>query len=226
MRTRTRPDVKWLINEVAMLAGELQRVDKEVARLAEHRLKVEQAHRACLQILSVVTEALPLRLPTVQQHRPYGGRGALRRLLLDALREVQPKALDTNQLTQLAVQAMAFDLLKVHHSLTSKVGASEEGTAFFFRSHHDGSCAGHARRSRRGSKRKHKPTRFEIWTVTNYKASMCPGHFCRATLMNCYYLESFLLRTSNSHLSQWRTLHIRAHPTHCSSGGSGCGPAC
>lgn len=131
MRTRTRPDVKWLINEVAMLAGELQRVDKEVARLAEHRLKVEQAHRACLQILSVVTEALPLCLPTVQQHRPYGGRGALRRLLLDALREVQPKALDTNQLTQLAVQAMAFDLLKVHHSLTSKVGASEEGTAFF-----------------------------------------------------------------------------------------------
>lgn len=108
MRTRTRPDVKWLINEVAMLAGELQRVDKEVARLAEHRLKVEQAHRACLQTLAVVTEALPLRLPKVQQHRPYGGRGALRRLLLDALREVEPKALDTNQLTQLAVDGLGL----------------------------------------------------------------------------------------------------------------------
>ena len=95
-----------MINEVAMPAGELQRVDKEVARLAEHRLKVEQAHRACLQTLTVVTEALPLRLPTVQQHRPYGGRGALRRLLLDALREVQPRALDTNQLTQLAAQCL------------------------------------------------------------------------------------------------------------------------
>lgn len=106
MHTRTRPDVKWLINEVAMLAGELRRIDKEAARLAEHRVKVEQAHRACLQTLAVVTEALPLRLPTVQQHRPYGGRGALRRLLLDALREVQPKALDTNQLTQLVVQCL------------------------------------------------------------------------------------------------------------------------
>lgn len=108
MHTRTRPDVKWLINEVAMLAGELQRVDKEVARLAEHRVTVEQAHRACLQTLAVVTEALPLRLPTVQQHRPYGGRGALRRLLLGALREVAPKALDTNQLTQLAVQGLGL----------------------------------------------------------------------------------------------------------------------
>jgi diguanylate cyclase (GGDEF)-like protein len=37
----------------------------------------------------------------------------------------------TGELSIATLQAMAFDMLKVHHSLTAKVGASEEGTALF-----------------------------------------------------------------------------------------------
>ena len=29
MTTKTRPDIKWLINETAMLQGELERIDLE-----------------------------------------------------------------------------------------------------------------------------------------------------------------------------------------------------
>jgi hypothetical protein len=108
MRTYTRPDIKWLINEIAMLAGELQHIGEEIARLEKHRVAVEQAHQACLQSLGVVICETPPQLPVVRQRRPYGGYGALRRLLMEILRGAAPKAMDAGQLTQLVVQGMGL----------------------------------------------------------------------------------------------------------------------
>jgi hypothetical protein len=108
MRTYTRPDIKWLINEIAMLAGELQHVDEEIARLEKHKVAVEQAHQACLQSLAIVVCEAPLRLPVVRQRRPYGGYGALRRLLIEVLQEAAPKAMDADELTQLVIQGLGL----------------------------------------------------------------------------------------------------------------------
>lgn len=108
MRTYTRPDIKWLVNEIAMLAGELQHVDEEVARLEKYRLGVEQAHQACLQSLTLVALEAPWQFPVVRQRRPYGGYGALRRLLLEVLREAAPKAMDADELTQLVIQGLGL----------------------------------------------------------------------------------------------------------------------
>jgi hypothetical protein len=57
-RTRTRSDVKWLINQVAALAGELERIDVEMARFKQRRKALERSHKACLQTLSVLSHNL------------------------------------------------------------------------------------------------------------------------------------------------------------------------
>jgi hypothetical protein len=108
MRTRTRPDIKWLVNEIAMLAGELRHIGEEIARLEKHRVAVEQAHQACLQSLTLVACEAPWQLPVVRQRRPYGGYGALRRLLMEVLREAAPKAMDADELTQLVIQGLGL----------------------------------------------------------------------------------------------------------------------
>jgi hypothetical protein len=51
MATRTRPDIKWLINETAMLQGELERIDQEMARPAALQAAVERSRIACQRTL-------------------------------------------------------------------------------------------------------------------------------------------------------------------------------
>lgn len=108
---RTRPDVKWLINEAAALAGELERVDQELIRLTAHREAVRQAHDACVQTLAYVSgrQSLP-GLPTVRAHRQYGGRGKLRAFLQIVLREAAPESFTTAELAQRAVAHFGLTL--------------------------------------------------------------------------------------------------------------------
>jgi hypothetical protein len=110
MRSPTRSDVKWLVNQAAALAGELSRLDVEARLLAERRAAVEKERHACVRTLSIITgpSALTAVLPTVRVHRPYGGRGKLRQFLHDLLRDSAPASLDSNEL---AFRAIAhFDL--------------------------------------------------------------------------------------------------------------------
>lgn len=111
MRSPTRSDVKWLVNQAAALAGELSRLDEEASRLVERRAAVEKERQACVRTLSIVTGPLALTtiLPTVRVHRPYGGRGKLRQFLRDVLRDSAPAVFNSNEL---ALQAIAhFDLV-------------------------------------------------------------------------------------------------------------------
>ena len=110
MRSPTRSDVKWLVNQAAALAGELLRLEVEASRLAERRAVVEKERQACVRTLSIITgtAALTAVLPIVRVHRPYGGRGKLRRFLHDLLRDSAPVSFDSNEL---AFRAIAhFDL--------------------------------------------------------------------------------------------------------------------
>lgn len=75
MRTRTRSDVKWLVNEAAALSGELQRLDALIAELSSKREAVQKAHDACTTTLAYVTKRRKetLGLPRVLPQRPYSG---------------------------------------------------------------------------------------------------------------------------------------------------------
>jgi hypothetical protein len=108
MATRTRPDIKWLINEAAMLKGELERIDQEMARLEEHRKDVEKARAACERALAYVVQQAVGGLPTVHAHRSYGKRGDLQRFLAATLKAAAPAQFRTTELADLALAH--FDL--------------------------------------------------------------------------------------------------------------------
>ena len=80
------------MNQAAALAGELSRLDVEATRLSERRAAIEKERQACVRTLGIITgpAALTAVLPTVRVHRPYGGRGKLRRFLHDFLRDSAP----------------------------------------------------------------------------------------------------------------------------------------
>lgn len=99
MRSKTRSDVKWLVNEAAMLSGELERLDTEIARLTAQRESLLKVRGACTRTLSAVTDNCELpALPVVRAHRPYGGRGKLRQYLQDLLKQSPDKAFSTSEL--------------------------------------------------------------------------------------------------------------------------------
>lgn len=102
MATKTRADIKWLINETAMLKGELERIDEEMARVALHE-SVERSLAACQRTLEYQTGRKVPGLPTVRAHRQYGRRGDLQQFLSDTLKEPAPVQLDTAQLAEMAL---------------------------------------------------------------------------------------------------------------------------
>ena len=109
IRTVTRPDIKWLANELAATSGELERIDDELARLAVRRAHLEEVHRALSQVSGLVgAPALAFSVPAVRAHGKYGGRGQLRSWLKRLMQEAAPAALDTPTMVRLAEDA--FDL--------------------------------------------------------------------------------------------------------------------
>lgn len=103
-RTTTAPEVKWLVNEMAALSGELERVDRELTRLRGRRKHLQRALAALREVSGVL--ACPLQgveLPVVHAHGSWGGRGSLRNYFRGALRAAHPLALDTLALGEGAV---------------------------------------------------------------------------------------------------------------------------
>lgn len=103
MATKTRPDIKWLINETAMLRGELERIDQAMARLVALREAIERSRAACQRTLEYQAGRTVPGLPTVRAHRQYGRRGDLQQFLADTLRDVAPAQLNTAQLAEKAL---------------------------------------------------------------------------------------------------------------------------
>lgn len=108
-RTLTRPDIKWLANELAAAAGEMARIDEEVARLATRRTRLEAVHQALSQVAGLVgTPDLGGLVPPVRAHGKYGGRGRLREWLKLLLQGAAPAAVDTTTMVRLAEDAFAL----------------------------------------------------------------------------------------------------------------------
>lgn len=108
-RTVTRPDIKWLANELAATAGELERIDEELARLTARRRRLEAVHLALSQVGGMVgTPDLARLVPSVRVHGRYGGRGRLRDWLKQLLQDAAPGAVDTTTMVLLAEDAFGL----------------------------------------------------------------------------------------------------------------------
>jgi len=108
-RTRTSPEVKWLANELSVLAGEMEKIDDQVAMLRERRAKLQATREALGRVAELMElPALPGLVPTVRPFFPLGKRGSMRNFLRNELRDAYPGSLDTMTLASKAAER--FDL--------------------------------------------------------------------------------------------------------------------
>lgn len=112
-RTRTRPEAKWLLNELAAIKGELQDIEQQMLRLEERRARLKAVEAALCQT-AVQLDVRALAAPTVRAHVRYGGRGNLRNWLRQALQAAYPKALDTGTLTDAAAAVFGLEFATSH----------------------------------------------------------------------------------------------------------------
>lgn len=102
-RPRTPSEVKWVANELAVVAGGIQKLDAQLSELAARRARLLEAH-AALEAVSRALGApgLSAVMSAVRAHRAYGGRGYLVDWLKATLKAISPEALDTLTLARLA----------------------------------------------------------------------------------------------------------------------------
>ena len=108
-RQRTPPAVKWAANELAVLKGELDVIDRELNALRRRREAVCARVNAFSTVLGMVAPEVPLvHVPVVRAHKRFGGRGNLRGWLLATLEAAYPQAIDTLALLDAAQQAFGL----------------------------------------------------------------------------------------------------------------------
>jgi len=109
-QTRASPHVRWLVNKIAVVKGDLARVDTEQALLEARRQRLLHALNALESVSAQVSRPeLPAIAPVVQAHNErYGGRGRLRTWIRDVLQGIAPESIDT--FTLLAMAEAAFQL--------------------------------------------------------------------------------------------------------------------
>lgn len=105
-RRKTRPEIKWLANEIAATRGELERLDEELRLMQERKIQLQATYAAMSQVAAQLGALeLPTQVPTVRAHDVrYGGRGRLSNWVKETLRTAYPEALDTLLLLELTVQ--------------------------------------------------------------------------------------------------------------------------
>lgn len=115
-RVRTSPEQKWLINERAVLAGELQDLEAEEARLVARKAYLQRMLEALDSVhAQLVPEAPVMPVHIVHAHARYGGRGNCIQWVRDTLRASYPLAIDTSTLTRAAEKAFGLDLADAQH---------------------------------------------------------------------------------------------------------------
>lgn len=109
---RTDPTVKWVINEMAVLKGERESIDREIRKLQERQHRIQQVEQSLLSVLQTLAKSEQLaadQIPAVAAHRRYKERGQLRHLLRRALRDAYPQVLDTCQLAEQVARHFAME---------------------------------------------------------------------------------------------------------------------
>lgn len=107
--TRTPPEQKWLLNERAVVVGELEAIESELDRLAARKKHLTHLLAALDNVYSQVVPSVPPGPSlTVHGHTRYGGRGNCIKWVRNALRAAYPSALDTAVLTLAAEEAFGL----------------------------------------------------------------------------------------------------------------------
>lgn len=108
-RTRTRPEVKWLANELAAVKGELKRIDEALSRLLARKERLLAVQLAMSDVADQLTiPELPTVVPAVRAHERYGARGNLRNLLREILRKAYPLGVSTSTLADAAIESFGL----------------------------------------------------------------------------------------------------------------------
>jgi len=108
-RTRTPSDIKWTVNELAAVKGEIEHIDREVTRLKQRRARLMRMAKALSTVTQVIAvEVVPAAVEPVHAHTRYGGRGNLRKYLRETLKAAHPGAVPTNVLAEGAVQVFGL----------------------------------------------------------------------------------------------------------------------
>lgn len=148
-RTRTPPDVKWMLNERAALAGEVAKAEvtqadlrAKQARLTQQLTKVQflMERSQCAQSRAQASiDALDATMALAHSRveptaggvvdawsGKYGKRGGLGELIAQSLRETAPEPLTTTVLMNLAARhfGITFPLAKDRRSFNKSVSSS------------------------------------------------------------------------------------------------------
>lgn len=108
-RTRTKPEVKWLANELAAVKGELERIDEALSRLHARKSKLLAVQVALSDVAGQLTiPELPAVVPAVRAHERYGARGNLRNLLRGMLQKAYPQGVSTSTLADAVIEAFGL----------------------------------------------------------------------------------------------------------------------
>lgn len=108
-RTRTPSDLKWTVNELAAVKGEIEHIDQEVARLKQRRERLMRMAKALSAVTQLIAaEVHPAAVEPVHAHTRYGGRGNLRKYLRETLKAAHPGAVPTSVLADGAEQVFGL----------------------------------------------------------------------------------------------------------------------
>lgn len=98
-----------MANELAAVAGDIQKVDEQMAELSARRLRLLEVHKALADVGRVLgSPELTSVMAAVRAHRAYGGRGYLVDWLKATLKAAAPAALDTLTLARLAEENLGL----------------------------------------------------------------------------------------------------------------------
>lgn len=108
-RTRTPSDLKWALNELAAVRGEIERVDQQMERLARRRGRLARIEGALSEVAqTLAADAALVDIRPVRANTRYGGWGNLRQYLRQTLQAAHPQAVSTWALVEGA--ARMFEL--------------------------------------------------------------------------------------------------------------------
>jgi hypothetical protein len=87
------------------MAGEMERIDGQVAALQVRRQQLVASHAALARVASLMAlPGAPSAVPPVRAQSGLGRRGALRNFIRTKLREAAPRPVDTTTLTVAAME--------------------------------------------------------------------------------------------------------------------------
>ena len=108
-QTKTPATEKWLLNERAVVLGELRAIEDELGRLDARKQHLTSLLAALENVYSQVAPLVPAAPGlVVHGHTRYGGRGNCIKWVREVLQQAYPAALDTAALTLAAEEAFGL----------------------------------------------------------------------------------------------------------------------